>query len=112
MHKAMSGVAVVAAMLALAVGLANGQNGKESEGQDTAPAVMSVQGAIEAATAKFPGRVIEAELEDEHGEVRYEVDIVGEDGLVREIEVHAKTGKVTREEAEHLHAAEHEGHDD
>ncbi len=112
MNTAKSGVAVAAAMLALAVGLAHGQNGKESEGQDTAPAVMSLQDAIEVATATFPGRVIEVELEEEHGEVRYEVEIVGEDGLVREIEVHAKTGKVTVEETEHLHAGEHEGHDD
>ncbi len=112
MHKAKSGVAVVAAMLALAVGLANGQNEKQSEVRESAAPVMSLQDAIEAATAKFPGRVIEAELEDEHGEVRYEVEIVGEDGLVREIEVHAKTGQVTVEETEHLHGGEHEDHDD
>ncbi len=112
MNTAKSGVAVAAAMLALAVGLAHGQNGKESEVRESTSPVMSLQDAIEVVTATFPGRVIEAELEDEHGEVMYEVEIVGEDGLVREIEVHAKTGQVTVEETEHLYAGEHEGYDD
>ncbi len=112
MNTTKLGVAVGAAMLALAIGLANGQNGQESEVRESTSPVMSLQEAITVATAKFPGQVVEADREDEHGEIVYEVEILGDDGLVREIEVHAKTGKVTVEDSEHTHAGEHEGHDD
>ena len=42
----------------------------------------------------FPGRILDVELEREDGQIAYEVEILGEDGIVTEIYINAKTGKV------------------
>jgi len=42
----------------------------------------------------FPGRILDVELEREDGQIAYEVEILGEDGIVTEIYINARTGKV------------------
>ena len=42
----------------------------------------------------FPGKIIEIDLEREDDVIVYEVEILGEDGVVREIYINAKTGKL------------------
>ncbi|MEE8536620.1 MAG: PepSY domain-containing protein, partial [Acidobacteriota bacterium] len=94
------------AVLAFTMGIAKGENGKESEERVTTSPIMSLEDAITAATTRFQGRVVEAELEDEDGKVVYEVKILGDDGQTREIEVDANSGKLTVEESEDTHGAD------
>lgn len=42
----------------------------------------------------FPGRILEVELEREDSQIVYEVEILSEDGVVSEIYIDARTGKV------------------
>lgn len=105
-------VCVLAAVLAFTMGIAKGENGKESEERVTTSPIMSLEDAITAATTRFQGRVVEAELEDEDGKVVYEVKIFGDDGQTREIEVDANSGKLTVEESEGTHGGEHESRED
>ena len=42
----------------------------------------------------FPGRILEVELEKEAGQIAYEFEILGEDGVVTEVYINARTGKV------------------
>ena len=42
----------------------------------------------------FPGRILDVELEKEDSHIAYEVEILGEDGVVSEIYINARTGKV------------------
>ena len=42
----------------------------------------------------YPGRVLDIELEREDGQIAYEVEILGTDGVVTEVYINAKTGKV------------------
>ncbi len=42
----------------------------------------------------FPGRVIDVELERKGGRIAYEVEILGTDGVVTEVYINARTGKV------------------
>jgi uncharacterized membrane protein YkoI len=42
----------------------------------------------------FPGRILDVELEKEDSHIVYEVEILGEDGVVSEIYINARTGKV------------------
>jgi len=42
----------------------------------------------------FSGKILEVELEKEDGKIVYEVEILGKDGVVREIYINAKTGKL------------------
>lgn len=63
-------------------------------------ATVSIQEAIDVATEAFPGKVVEAELEEEDGRPVYEIEIVGEDNKTMEFEIDAKTGKVLGKEQE------------
>lgn len=42
----------------------------------------------------FPGKIIDVELEREDGRIAYEVEILGTDGVVTEVYINARTGKV------------------
>lgn len=44
--------------------------------------------------ARYPGRVIEVELDDDDGALVYEVELVTEDGRLIEIEIDAATGAI------------------
>lgn len=43
---------------------------------------------------KFPGKILDIELEREDQEIAYEVEVLGDDSVVREIYIDARTGKV------------------
>ena len=42
----------------------------------------------------YPGRVLEVELEKEDGRIIYEVEILAENGIVKEVYIDAETGKI------------------
>ena len=42
----------------------------------------------------FPGKVLEVELEKEDQQLAYEIEILGDDGVIKEIYINAKTGKL------------------
>ena len=52
-------------------------------------------------TARWPGHVIEAELEREDGRYVYEIELLGDDGHVYEFEYDARTGRRLSYEREH-----------
>ncbi|MFQ5992158.1 MAG: PepSY domain-containing protein [Nitrospiraceae bacterium] len=76
-------------------------NGAERDGEDTAEAAVemaeaakvTIQEAIQAASAKVPGKVVEAEL-DEKPVVVWEVEIVTDEGKVMQLYVDIRTGAV------------------
>lgn len=63
-------------------------------------AKISDADARAAATAAVPGTVVKSELENEDGNVVYEVEIKGADGKVTEVIVDAGNGKVLHQELE------------
>lgn len=73
----------------------------EDHVQKTNPGTMiTMDEAIKAATAHFPGKVKETELEDEDGQSIYEISIVNEAGVSQEIEVDAHSGTILNSEQE------------
>jgi len=42
----------------------------------------------------YPGKVLEVELENEDGRIIYEVEILAENGIVKEVYIDAETGKI------------------
>jgi uncharacterized membrane protein YkoI len=48
--------------------------------------------------AQFGGRVLEIELDDDDGREVYEIDILGADGRVFELEVDPSTGEILAQE--------------
>jgi uncharacterized membrane protein YkoI len=49
---------------------------------------------------QYPGDVIEIELERENGIWIYELELIDEDGRVRELDIDARTGAVLKDEFE------------
>ena len=78
--------------------LADDDNGDKAK--LAAEASVSIQQAIETATAKAPGKVIEAELETEHNTIVWEVEIVTSEDKVVEVHIDAKSGNVIDVEEE------------
>jgi len=56
--------------------------------------ILPLETILKNIRRKFPGKILEVELEKEDGQIAYEVEILGEDGVVREIYINAKTGKL------------------
>jgi uncharacterized membrane protein YkoI len=42
----------------------------------------------------LPGKVLEIELEREDHQIVYEVELLGKDGVIKEVYINARTGKV------------------
>jgi hypothetical protein len=70
----------------------------QAEGQLTAK--LSMEEAIATAKTKFPGQVLETELENEHGQTVYEIEIAGTTGVVTEIKIDAQTGELLSSDIE------------
>ncbi len=56
--------------------------------------ILPLQTILKNIRQTFPGKIIEIDLEKEDGFIAYEVEILGKDGVVREIYINAKTGKL------------------
>mgnify|MGYP000193264583 CR=1 FL=1 len=61
-------------------------------------AKVDITDAIKAAQGKAPGRVVDTELRSKGGKTVWEIDVVGADGKVTEVDVDATTGAVTDSE--------------
>jgi uncharacterized membrane protein YkoI len=51
---------------------------------------------LDKAAAEFPGELIEAELEDEHGRLIYEIKLITPDGNVLKVYYDARDGSVLK----------------
>lgn len=56
--------------------------------------IMALDDIMKIIRQTYPGKLLEVELEKEGGKIVYEVEILGADGIVREIYVDAKNGKL------------------
>lgn len=98
-------------VLFISAGLAMGHDGedKDKESVQAMSAKVTMEEAIQTAKTKFPGRVMEAELESEDGALVYEVEIVSASGETQEIEIDAQSGKILDSDSE---SANEKGDDD
>ena len=77
----------------------------DKDHKNIAKTAVSMEQAIKAVTEKHPGRVIEAELEDEDGKAEYEVTVVSNSGESREFTVDAQSGQVSEDKDGTVHEA-------
>ncbi|RDH82707.1 MAG: peptidase M4 [endosymbiont of Galathealinum brachiosum] len=56
--------------------------------------ILSLENILKIIRPEFPGRILEVELESEDGQIVYEVEILSNNGIVREIYINARTGKL------------------
>lgn len=98
----LTGVLTAMAILGISAGLAIGHDGedKNKESVQAMSAKVTIEEAIQTAKTKFPGQVVEAELEAEDGALVYEVEIVSASGEAHEIEIDAQSGEILSSESE------------
>jgi uncharacterized membrane protein YkoI len=56
--------------------------------------ILPLESILKNVREKFPGKILEVKLEREHQEIAYEVEVLGDDSVVREVYIDARTGKV------------------
>ena len=56
--------------------------------------ILPLARILDQATARYPGKVLKVELEEESGSIVYEIELLGKDGAVREMIIDAKNGKL------------------
>lgn len=71
---------------------------EELSDTDKATVKISLDAAREIALSKVPGKVIDEELEKEHGRLQYAFDIKTSDGKVFDVEINAVTGEILQAE--------------
>lgn len=99
-----SPLALTITVLALAAGtmtVADSVFGEEQNKLEMAAAAkVTIDEAIKTASEKVSGKIIEAELEEKHHTLVWEVEIVTQDNKVMEVHIDAKTGAVIDVEEE------------
>ena len=88
---------IIAACVALSLTAFTGLALADKDHKAIAKTAVSMEQAIKAVTDKYPGRVIEAELEDEDGKAEYEITVVSNSGENREFTVDAQSGQVSED---------------
>ncbi len=56
--------------------------------------ILPLEDLLKNLRQTHPGKVLEIELEREDHQIVYEVELLGEDGVVKEVYINARTGKV------------------
>ena len=56
--------------------------------------IRSLESVLEEIRRDYPGRIIEIELDDDDGSYTYELELVNKQGVVWDLEIDARTGKL------------------
>ncbi|PIS18556.1 MAG: hypothetical protein COW19_10310 [Zetaproteobacteria bacterium CG12_big_fil_rev_8_21_14_0_65_55_1124] len=56
--------------------------------------IMPLSQLLQEVEKQYPGTLLEVELEEEKGRVIYEMELLGEDRVVRTLKVNARNGKI------------------
>ena len=62
--------------------------------------ILPLETILQRAQARHPGRVLEVELESEHGSHVYEIEILDAQGVVQELYFDAHSGELLKTETE------------
>ena len=93
---------IVVSPLLLAVSIAAADSDQDAaRGLREAGEIMSLETILEKARVARPGRVLEVELEAEHGRRIYKIEILDQQGTVWEMKLDAATGELLETEKEH-----------
>ena len=101
-------VAMLICGVALTWGMALSSERTHEEGKELLTTKLSMVEAIAIAKKQFPGQVLEAELEREHDQVVYEIEISSTTGVVTEVKVDAQSGELLSSKIEDDDDHEHE----
>jgi uncharacterized membrane protein YkoI len=60
--------------------------------------ILSLQEILEINSKQITGRILEVELEHEGGQMIYEIEVLDNNGIVWEIKLDARSGKIIKQE--------------
>ncbi len=63
--------------------------------------ILSLELILEKLRTIHPGKILEVELETESGNIVYEIETLGDDGIVRELIIDARTGDLLENKQDH-----------
>jgi uncharacterized membrane protein YkoI len=63
--------------------------------------ILPLESILKNVRQTYPGKILEVELEKEHGKIIYEIEILDNNGTVIEVYIDATTGKLLSTEQEH-----------
>ena len=68
-----------------------------SVGEERQPPAVDMQAATRIVLTEFPNaRIVEMELDREHGQLVYEVELVTAEGQKKEVHINATTGRIKK----------------
>lgn len=92
-------------VLVLAVLLLSAQTQARDLNQDEAlrlrqsGVIVGLEQVLQVALARYPGaQLLEAELEEEHGQYIYDIELLTAAGVARELDVDARDARILRDE--------------
>jgi uncharacterized membrane protein YkoI len=56
--------------------------------------ILSLSEIMKQASSEVPGKILEVELEEKHGLIVYEIEFLSEQGVVMEMIIDARTGRM------------------
>ncbi|RLL53688.1 peptidase [Mariprofundus sp. EBB-1] len=56
--------------------------------------ILPLSDIIKQANALYPGNVLEVDLEEKSGEIVYEIELLGDDGVIMEMLLDARSGRM------------------
>ena len=56
--------------------------------------ILSLSEIMKQANSRVPGKILEVDLEEKDGLIVYEIEFLGEDGVVMEMLIDARTGRL------------------
>lgn len=89
---------VVSAILAAAPAWADGLSAERVRALVERGEILTLEEILKRHEANVGGRIIEIEIEQNHGTYLYEIKVLRPDGRYRELKIDAQTGELAREE--------------
>ena len=63
--------------------------------------ILALEHLLSSALQRYPAaRLLEAELEEKHGKLVYEVELLTTQGVVRELKINAHDGRILKDEVD------------
>jgi uncharacterized membrane protein YkoI len=91
-------VLVLAVLLLSARAVARDLNHDEALRLRQAGVILGLEQVLQTALGRYPGaELLEAELEEKHGQYRYEIELLTAEGVARELDVDARDGRILRD---------------
>ncbi|TLS67912.1 PepSY domain-containing protein [Mariprofundus erugo] len=88
LHKAVLAMVVVISTTAMALA-DDADRVRQLRSTDS---IMPLATIVKMVEARYPGKLLDVELEEEHGKVVYEIEFLGDDHQVHHLEIDARSG--------------------